>query len=1077
MTVEKGKGIVIDEKDGCICDSGGRPYWDAGFQQLVRKHLGEFCPGVSFGSAGRNKDGEDAFRATFSMLDEQGRELCGDSVSLDDGAKIPRPAIVAFQERLDAFHRLAQDPQLRNLQASRQFIEDFRVPDPMRMKKAWRMTKGKNPRLLVLWGWYDRQGGLATTFLPKSDVSGANFGDASRDAIMGRAEPFIVSDRKIGLGKWLKRFAMLAAILLSVAGLWWLFSQLGGCDGIKKHADKMWGSSTNKLEEVKPPAGNLPPIDPRFRIEVSDKYKIGDKGRFYPRWRIVPTDGERDAIANRLEIKHVDWMDTGSLVTESISGVYIPLNGYGSNEVRMVSAVVEWIDRATKKTCTNGAGRVEWRLPMTLPVKPSEKKEGTVKRQIVPQSPLPLPSIPQPVWRIQPYDVGEAQPSLYDDAGNPILKGSNKEWRFAVHRMEFRLLDNQAEGVECCDFSQIRWVDQGDFGVVRTVTGATYRAEYRHEAHKRAGVHRVQAFNVMWTNKMSKVGGVGSSLVYVWDRNKKSITGWEPPKIDHQHNNGQDLPRTPEGHLVQPENIPPMNRNPTEKDNREKEAAPINGNGGERVHPNEPIGIVCGTCGAQIPSNGQCPNLCKTCGVHLGRDGDGLWRECPNVCKKHNRHKIDGVCSACSGDEIVEVRCWIDVRSNPVSLREKVKFDNMMFSLRSSEADLSGARVSWEDEIGGNSVFVTNAVGTIQAADIIRDCLRKGFAWDKINSRHTLRASTVVAPGGKPVRYAASVSWKPKLSDAERKAIERHIRLCGEERDGENEFFLFMLYSNPADPDAVVKRWEVSLDKGMDGTTPLKSMVDPKLANAIRLYKKDIPRDGGVSIGAELNVGRTVRGSFAYVAGAMKIGNAISYKEDYARAVSIAADYRTSIPLVIAAKSKGTAFAVSDRDLITNYHVISGSVQSVSLKVADFRGGTKQIGVRVEGYDVQADLAWLRVTGDYRFARPLPIANGVGVPVGMPILPLGYPYDSAGKYELPKTGVIKSTDRSGRILHSAEILPGNSGGPLVSIKSGKVVGVTVAVKTREIGTEAFYGYGCAIPVGQIFKSFPQLTIK
>lgn len=1012
MKIEKGKGIVIDEKDGRICESGGRPYWDAEFQQLVLRHLGDFCPSVSYTLTGKSENGEDRFSAAFSLRDDHGRELCNDSAPIGGKVKIPKTAVAELQNKINAFHQLAETPELRNMCASREFIRDFRLPDPMRMKEAWRVTLGKEPRLLVLWGWFDRQGGLNTTFLPKSTVSETAFGNNNRDDVMGRARPYVTpikSGWMFGFAKWIRGFAALLMGIAAVTGLWWLFSQLDGCDGRKKHVDE-WPPIENPSSPILPPETEM--VGPHFSMT----YNVSQ-----------PVDGMCECNSF-ISIEETNLIDR--IVVHDVRFLWTNGDSCRTNAEQVAIATMEiemlkdgkWVASCRpgyKTVCPAGVKITDW-----ADVAWSDRETGFVSTNRVGPFSVTMPKEPerpsvQPEWNIGHSDKVE----FFDEQSKRIPEGEAGEWRQAIHTVEFWLRPNNVAGVECYAPEKMQWVDLCDDGSMSVSTGATLKVEYLHE-HAMGPIplsHRIQARNITWTNKLSKVGGVGESAIYDW----------------------------PEAKIYTPPPPPP------------------------------PPELSCGTCGAQIPLDGQCPNLCKTCGVHLGRDGVGLWRECPNVCKKHNRHRVNGICPDCSGKIVDDVAdCWIEIRSNPMTLNGKADFDNMTFSLRSSKADLSTARVRWEDEIDGKTEFVTNAVGSIQAADIIMHCVSKGLEWDKINRCHTLRALAVAAPDGIAVEYEANTQWKPRLTIKEREAIERHIRFCGEGRDGDDEYFLFMLYSHPADPKAEVNGWEAMLDKGMGSATRLRLVPEPKLNNAIRLYKKDIPRDGCVSISANVNVGRTVRAGFAYAANAIKIGHSISHS-NFRRACSIAEEFRLSIPQVVTPTGSGTAFAVTDRDLITNYHVISGEEDNVWIKVvAGPRGESNKIRAKVQRYDQQSDLAWLKIVGTHRFASPLPLASGEDELVGMPVMVLGYPYDSSGEYESPKTGVVEiAADSSGRMLHNAEVLPGNSGGPLVSIVSGKVVGVTVAVKSRKIEDEMFYGDGCAIPVAQIFKSFPELAIK
>ena len=1005
------KGIEITHEDGIPCRTPqGFCYWDTAFANIVQQYLGRFCPDVSNFTIDTDGKLSPELSVLFTKsLD--GKEVLAASVSLAEKKKlrVPESELEAFNKALVDFHRLAEQPGLPS--ANKAFIENFRIPDPRVMKEAWRVTKGSEPRLQVLWG-YAKKNPTTDMILPQTAVSQnwKSSGGCERQDIARQLRETVqpVSTKRRSWWKWLT--ALFLASLVGVV-LWWLLSSdlwcvrsatpESGGDDLLAYCDIHKITYTNECPKV---CGVC-------------KTHLGVEG--------VPEQCPN--ICRKCRKEH---LENGKCPEcDKVVVPPSPPKTCGIHECELVNDECPRICGVCK-THLGVEGSPEQCPNLCRKCRREHLENGKCPEcdKVV------VPPPPELVWIIEQH---------YDWNRSIVTNGK------AIHVMEYHIVP-PVQGIEW-NKDAVQWNDLSETGSTVTTCGAVYKAKYIHEyikgnKPKPLTKHWIQATNIVWTNKNEKIGGVGVSRMYSWP---DAFSWTEPRKVGPEANGvtGDDRKSKPQEHS------PDLPR-------------PKNG---------APIGVDCGYCGMRIPDNGQCPNLCKGCGAHLRKDESGGWTKCPNVCTRHRRHKIHGVCPDCSGDEIANVDCWIDVRSGNVSVPGRGKFDNMKFTLRSSTADLASAKVRWEDFIDGDVVFATNAVGSIEAADIMLQCVRSGIADNKMFGRHNLRASTVIAPDGKPVSYEANVSWKPNLTLEERKAIERHIRLCGEGKENGNEFFLFVLHSSPADPNVTVEQWEVVLDKGMDSAMPIRSCAEQRFANAIRLYKKDIPRDGCISISAKVNVGRIIRGSFAYVAGAIKIGGSISYK-DYARAVSIYSDYISSIPQVITLSGWGTAFAVTDRDLITNYHVVRGHESKVELKVVD-GSSLRKVPIKVASVDKKADLAWLRVVDGYRFDKPLRLAKSSGGIVGRSVLTLGYPGDADGKYEM-KAGVVKEiSGNPDRILHSAEVLPGNSGGPLVSIESGDVVGVTVSVKNREIGREAFYGNGCAIPVEQVPKSFPQLLAK
>jgi len=152
----------------------------------------------------------------------------------------------------------------------------------------------------------------------------------------------------------------------------------------------------------------------------------------------------------------------------------------------------------------------------------------------------------------------------------------------------------------------------------------------------------------------------------------------------------------------------------------------------------------------------------------------------------------------------------------------------------------------------------------------------------------------------------------------------------------------------------------------------------------------------------------------------------------------------------------GTGFVISEGGLVvTNNHVVQGAATlAVSFSDGD------PINARILGVSECSDLAVIQLTGDGY--TPLTFRDDP-VTVGLSIFAAGFPAaDEADFDNLDYTltdGIIGSTDASGEtnwasidgvLQHSAQILGGNSGGPLVD-ETGAVVGVNYA-GNREFDT-------------------------
>lgn len=195
---------------------------------------------------------------------------------------------------------------------------------------------------------------------------------------------------------------------------------------------------------------------------------------------------------------------------------------------------------------------------------------------------------------------------------------------------------------------------------------------------------------------------------------------------------------------------------------------------------------------------------------------------------------------------------------------------------------------------------------------------------------------------------------------------------------------------------------------------------------------------------------------------------------------------------------RGTGFAVGDgRQIITNAHVLPAPDaaridRSVAIQVWTASGGWQLRGARVLQRDTAHDLAVLQVDdGDAIPVLPLATreaAEGeaialIGFPIGGA---LGYAHvthrgivsartaivpPASGPQGLSEKAVRQLRQGSFEVLQlDATAYPGNSGGPVVDIATGEVVGVVsmVVVKgAREAALSAPSGISYAVPVGDV----------
>lgn len=162
----------------------------------------------------------------------------------------------------------------------------------------------------------------------------------------------------------------------------------------------------------------------------------------------------------------------------------------------------------------------------------------------------------------------------------------------------------------------------------------------------------------------------------------------------------------------------------------------------------------------------------------------------------------------------------------------------------------------------------------------------------------------------------------------------------------------------------------------------------------------------------------------------------------------------------------GSGFLVSgDGQILTNAHVVVGA----ALLRVFVPGEVNPISGRVVASDECSDLALIKVEG-----TDLPVLKlATGAPVlDSPVRALGYPYGAVDLWE--SSGTILDTGGYGAsgwaalghtIQHSAEMHPGNSGGPLLDANNF-VVGVNYAGDSS--------GSGWAVPINLVSPVLSQM---
>lgn len=179
-------------------------------------------------------------------------------------------------------------------------------------------------------------------------------------------------------------------------------------------------------------------------------------------------------------------------------------------------------------------------------------------------------------------------------------------------------------------------------------------------------------------------------------------------------------------------------------------------------------------------------------------------------------------------------------------------------------------------------------------------------------------------------------------------------------------------------------------------------------------------------------------------------------------------------------QSSGSGFVIDeDLNIVTNYHVVRGALQSDTTEprsgatiTVRFPGLDEDLTARVIGANPDYDLALLEVTSEDKPTgiTPIPMADSAAVQVGQKVIAIGNPFGlqstvtqgivSAIGRELPSIGRVEIP----MIQTDAAINPGNSGGPLLD-SAGRLVGVnTMIVPGMSVsGSAGNIGIGFAVP--------------
>lgn len=156
--------------------------------------------------------------------------------------------------------------------------------------------------------------------------------------------------------------------------------------------------------------------------------------------------------------------------------------------------------------------------------------------------------------------------------------------------------------------------------------------------------------------------------------------------------------------------------------------------------------------------------------------------------------------------------------------------------------------------------------------------------------------------------------------------------------------------------------------------------------------------------------------------------------------------------------------------VITNHHVIAGQ-QKIQVTLH----GGKTYPASLIGEDNLLDIAVLKIDANETFT-PLKLGDSTEVKVGQLVFAVGNPF---GLGETVTKGIISAKERSlsdnqrDLFQTDAAINPGNSGGPLVNVL-GEIIGINVAIYSRDRENPGFQGVGFSIPSNDVRDALFQI---
>ncbi len=202
------------------------------------------------------------------------------------------------------------------------------------------------------------------------------------------------------------------------------------------------------------------------------------------------------------------------------------------------------------------------------------------------------------------------------------------------------------------------------------------------------------------------------------------------------------------------------------------------------------------------------------------------------------------------------------------------------------------------------------------------------------------------------------------------------------------------------------------------------------------------------------------KGSFTLERG-LTINPSNSSESQLLSAAEVIDKIKSAVVLIRTNASCGSGVVIDRNQILTNAHVVSGT-NIVNVLLAD----GSQVRAPVIFRDTNKDLALLAPERNSLYFATLADSSDEALPQGSQVVALGFPLTCNDDRTLATEEGSITARRDGFLQTSARIHAGNSGGPLVERKTGRVVGInTLMISTSPILNTT--GLGFAIPSNSV----------